>query len=73
MSSNGSLGLDDLPASVEVIDQLKPVYENIIDAPIAEDAPLPDWAIALIQLISTEVTEVVAVCVGKRRDQVLWL
>lgn len=66
-----------LPASVETMNELVPIYA---DFDVSGDVhscrslgELPEWAQEIIRLISGQVSRVSAVCVGKRRDQILWL
>ena len=66
-----------VPASVGVIRQLKPVYQQIKVTShlmvLESSNELSGWVMELIRLIDQSVTHVSAVCIGKRRDQVLWL
>jgi len=71
--------ITDIPASIEDIERVKPVFEEFDiysdDSPVHSSEcmdDLPNWALSLVGLIEGEVGRVAGVCIGRRRDQVLW-
>ncbi len=68
--------ITDIPASIEDIQEIEPFFEEFdVDESVHSSEcmdDLPNWALSLVALIEGEVGRVAGVCIGKRRDQVLW-
>ncbi|HKI75457.1 MAG TPA: adenylosuccinate synthase [Pseudomonadales bacterium] len=72
--SSAGTDIRNLPASVEALGRCQPVYEDIVvDEPLGSGTDLPGWAMRLVARVNAEVGPVAGVCVGRRRDQIVWL